>query len=75
MSEFPLSLKSHRVQLDQATSVLEGTVELSWTKFLWFVGMAGAALVGGAATLRWDTVAVFVLMTGTVLLLGHSLRW
>jgi fatty-acid desaturase len=73
MSEIPLSLKSHRVQLNQATSVLQGTVELSWPKFLWFFGMAGAALVGGMATLRWDAFAVFVLVTGAVLLLGHSL--
>lgn len=66
-------LKSHRVQANGLDSVDVGEVQYSPIKSLWFLGMAGSALVGGVATFSLEAVMVFALSTGTVLLLGHSL--
>jgi fatty-acid desaturase len=73
MNELPASLDDHRVRANHPRCVIEGRVSYAPAKSLWFSGMALAAIVGGALTIRWSAVAVFVATTGTVLLLGHSL--
>jgi stearoyl-CoA desaturase (delta-9 desaturase) len=68
----PASLQAHRVRGDVA-SVSEGEVRYSPVKSAWFVLMAGAAVIGGLATVTPGAVALFAVTTGAVLLLGHSL--
>jgi stearoyl-CoA desaturase (delta-9 desaturase) len=73
MNPLPESLRGHRVATSDPADVLQGEVRYSPAKSLWFVGMAVAAAIGGAMTISWAAVAVFVLSTGSVLLFGHSL--
>ncbi|WP_156152765.1 MULTISPECIES: acyl-CoA desaturase [Pseudomonas] len=73
MTDLPESLKQHRVRTANVDSVLLGEVRYSPLKSLWLTGMSLAALVGGVATFSWAAFALFLLATGTVLLLGHSL--
>ncbi|WP_227494161.1 acyl-CoA desaturase [Ramlibacter pallidus] len=73
MHGLPESMQHHRVQAHPSASVVRGTVRWSPGKSLWFTGMGLIAVVGGAATFSWTAVAVFLIATGTVLLLGHSL--
>lgn len=73
MPEIPDSLRVHRVQAQAPDSVTRGVVRWSPVKSLWFGGMAGAAIIGGALTFSVAAFAVFLFATGTVLLLGHSL--
>ncbi|AEF21567.1 acyl-CoA desaturase [Pseudomonas fulva] len=73
MNELPESLKQHRIRTANVASVLLGEVRYSPLKSLWLTGMFLAALIGGVATFSWAAFAVFLLATGTVLLLGHSL--
>jgi stearoyl-CoA desaturase (delta-9 desaturase) len=73
MNEAQAILARHRVQGTDATSVVAGTVRYSPVKSLWFTAMAGAAVVGGALTFSWAALLLFIISTGTVLLLGHSL--
>jgi fatty-acid desaturase len=63
----------HRARARDATSVLLGCVSFAPIKSLWFLGIAGSALIGGLATATPAAVALFVLSTALVLLLGHSL--
>ena len=42
-------------------------------KSFWFLGMAGAAIVGGIATFTYSALFLFLLSTACVLLFGHSL--
>ena len=42
-------------------------------KSVWFIGMAGATVVGGIYFFTWSGLLVFFIATGAVLLLGHSL--
>ncbi|WP_218574653.1 acyl-CoA desaturase [Reyranella sp. CPCC 100927] len=67
------SLKTHRVSTDHVDDVVLGDVRFSPVKSAWFTGMAVAAVVGGALTFTWAAFLVFVVCTGAVLLLGHSL--
>lgn len=64
---------THRIKAGETARVLHGAVVWSPLKSAWFVGMLLAAVVGGAATFSALNMTVFVLCTGTVLLLGHSL--
>lgn len=64
---------NHRARAAELSSVCVGTVKFSPAKSLWFVGMAGTALVGGAMTVSAGAVAVFLATTAIVLLFGHSL--
>lgn len=73
MPELPASLSRHRVKDADIDSVTLGHVRWSASKSLWLTGMATAGIVGGIATFNWAALAVFVVMTGLVLLLGHSL--
>src|ERR1044072_6837187 len=49
-----------------------GRVRWAPVQSLWNGGMAAAALVLGPLTFSWPALGVFVLSTGAVLLLGHS---
>ncbi len=69
----PTSLQQHRVRAGDIDSVLRGQVCFAPLKALWFNGMACATLVGGLSTVHWAAFVVFLVSTGTVLLLGHSL--
>ncbi|MFX9499423.1 hypothetical protein ABTO64_18840, partial [Acinetobacter baumannii] len=71
MNTWPASLQSHRVAADDVASVTVGDVVFSPAKAAWLAGMALAALVGGMLTFTALHVAVFLVSTGTVLLLGH----
>lgn len=73
MSELPASLLQHRVRSDAIDSVVHGSVHYAPLKSAWFNGMACAALVGGLSTASWPALFVFLLSTGAVILLGHSL--
>jgi stearoyl-CoA desaturase (delta-9 desaturase) len=73
MHELPSGIKQHRVQAQTLDSVCVGEVRYSSLKSIWFIGMAGGALVGGVATFSWQAFLLFVLSTAWVLLFGHSL--
>ncbi|SFV10109.1 acyl-CoA desaturase [Pseudoduganella namucuonensis] len=73
MPPLPESLKQHRVRSGDPADALQGRVRYSPVKSLWFLGMAGAALVGGAITFTWTAFALFLATTACVLLFGHSL--
>jgi len=73
MPELPASLQHHRIRSDGIDNVVRGSVRFAPIKSLWFNGMACAALIGGLYTFTWAALVVFLVSTGTVLLLGHSL--
>ncbi len=73
MKSRPASLMGHRARCDNDRSVVEGSVVFAPFKSLWLIGMATAAVVGGALTVSASALAVFVVSTATVLLFGHSL--
>jgi stearoyl-CoA desaturase (delta-9 desaturase) len=64
---------AHRAQATQGSSVSDGVVAWEPIRSLWFSGMAVGALVGGSLFFSWAALALFIVSTGTVLLLGHSL--
>ncbi|WP_379551223.1 acyl-CoA desaturase [Qipengyuania sp. DGS5-3] len=49
-----------------------GTVKWDPVHSLWNGGMLGVALIAGPATFTWSAFAVFVILTGAAVLLGHS---
>lgn len=55
------------------TNPVEGSVHWSPAKSMWLTAHYIVAIVGGALTLSFDAVAVFVVTTGVTLCLGHSL--
>lgn len=63
----------HRVRVRAVEEVARGRVVYSSANSLWLIGMASAAVIGGALTFTWAAVGVYVGSTVTVLLLGHSL--
>lgn len=73
MSGLPASLDKHRVRAIEGNATLTGAVHYSPVKSLWFLGMAGTAVVGGLLTFNWAAFALFLTATATVLLFGHSL--
>ena len=72
-SSAPENLERHRVQVSDLDSVRVGTVRYAPVRSAWFLGMALGALIGGSLTFTWSAFGLFVLTTGLVLLLGHSL--
>jgi fatty-acid desaturase len=62
-----------RISVEGLGAMSDGRVRYDLTKSAWFTGMTVAALWGGAATISWAAFGVFVVSTGLVLLLGHSL--
>ncbi len=67
------SLDLHRVQAASPQDLMEGQVRFSPAKSLWLLGHAAGAVAGVWFYFSLSSVGVFVLATGTVLLLGHSL--
>jgi fatty-acid desaturase len=63
----------HRVQPEDIKSVLIGKVSYSPIKSLWVTSMALSAIIGGTIYFSWIGLLLFLISTGTVLLLGHSL--
>ena len=54
-------------------SALLGVVKFDVTKSAWITTLYLLAIFGGAATLSWDAVIVFLLTSGVTLCFGHSL--
>lgn len=69
----PASLARHRIRHRDVSEVTDGRVSFSWAKGSWFLGMAAAAIVGGALTFTPGALTLYVGTTATVLLFGHSL--
>jgi fatty-acid desaturase len=69
----PASLARHRVRHRDVADVTMGVVRFSWSKGAWFFGMSVAALIGGAFTPSAGAIALYLVSTAIVLLLGHSL--
>ena len=66
-------LQHHRVQAAHPTDLLHGHVRFAPVKSLWLLAHGVGALIGVLFFFDAASVLVFVLSTGTVLLLGHSL--
>jgi fatty-acid desaturase len=73
MTELPKSLAAHRVRAGDDHSVVGGAVRYDPLKSAWLTGMACGAIVGGMNTFSIGALGVFISITATVLLLGHSL--
>jgi stearoyl-CoA desaturase (delta-9 desaturase) len=73
MHNLSAGLSYHRARAADVRSVRIGVVRYSPVKSLWFIGMACAAIGGGAFTASFGAVALFLATTATVLLFGHSL--
>jgi sn-1 stearoyl-lipid 9-desaturase len=73
MPILPESLHNHRAKSSELSSVMLGDVRWEPIRSLWFSAMALCAVIGGILTFSWDAFLVFVISTGMVLLLGHSL--
>lgn len=69
----PAGAEHHRVQASSVTDLLEGSVRYSPVKSLWLTAHATGAAIGAWLYLDPVPVLVFLLCTGIVLLLGHSL--
>ncbi len=67
------SLEGHRVHAADPGDLLAGTVHYSPGKSLWLLVNGVGAAIGAWMYFSWSAVLVFLLATGTVLLLGHSL--
>src|ERR1700761_8518194 len=73
MSDLPASMNHHRVRSVGDANVVDGRVRFAPLKTAWLAAMAAGAVAGGAATFSLGAFAVFLAVTGAVLLLGHSL--
>lgn len=73
MKGLPSSMRAHRVHASRASDVVRGRVRYAPLKSLWFSAMAATAVVGGILTFSWTAFALFLALTGIVLLFGHSL--
>ncbi len=67
------SLDFHRVQAASPQDLLAGQVRYSPAKSLWLLGHAAGAVAGAWFYFSLSSITVFLLATGAVLLLGHSL--
>jgi fatty-acid desaturase len=56
-----------------SSDVVNGRVVWSPVKSLWWLVATTVAIVGGAATISWSALALFLSVTAAVLLFGHSL--
>jgi fatty-acid desaturase len=68
-----LAPTTHRVRLAATSDLLTGEIRYAPVKSLWFLGMTAAAIIGGAFTVSWAAVALFVVSSLLALLFGHSL--
>lgn len=57
---------------DTHASPVTGKVVWDWPKALWNLGMLMVAAVYAVPTASWETVALFLVLTYTTLLFGHS---
>jgi fatty-acid desaturase len=73
VNHFLTGIENHRAHAANLDSTLIGEVKYSIVKSTWFIGMASGALIGGLITFSWAAFTLFIVSTGTVLLLGHSL--
>ena len=73
MAKLPASLQSHRVAATDVEAVCSGRVRWAPRKSLWFLAMLCGAIIGGALTFSWSALALYIVSTAVVLLLGHSL--
>jgi fatty-acid desaturase len=73
MHELPASLQSHRVEAAETAAVCDGRVRWSPVKSLWFSALLAIGAIGGTLTFSWSAFVLYVMSTGAVLLLGHSL--
>lgn len=73
MRQLPTSVKQATVNLVAIQSVSVGAVRYAPLKSAWFTLMALGALIGGPLSFNWAAFLVFLMSTGCVLLLGHSL--
>jgi fatty-acid desaturase len=62
-----------RIDITATGSPLEGDVRWSPVKSIWWSGMACGWAVLGTLYFSWTAVAVFILLCGVTLCLGHSL--
>ena len=69
----PEGIARHRIRHRDPAQVCAGEVRFSFSKGLWFFGMAGAAVIGGALTATASAIALYLVTTAVVLLFGHSL--
>ena len=73
MNSLPASLKHHRVRSDSIRNASEGRVLWEPVRSIWFASMTLGAAAGGTLAFSWSGVALFLISTAVVLLLGHSL--
>jgi len=73
MINLPKSLEKHRIRASGVDCVCQGQVRYAPVKSFWFLGMVSCAVIGGVTTFSWTALALFLIATATVLLLGHSL--
>ena len=69
----PASLATHRIRHHDGNDVVHGKVRFAPVKGLWFLLNAAGALAGAAFDFSGAGLALFVVSTAIVLLLGHSL--
>ncbi len=72
-ASLPGSIARHRIRHRDLAQACAGEVRFSIGKGLWFLGMAGGAVIGGALTASGTAIALYVSTTAAVLLFGHSL--
>ncbi len=53
--------------------LIHGQIRYAPLKSIWLTGMSLAALIGGALNFTWAAFLVFMVITATLLLFGHSL--
>lgn len=68
-----IPITKHRVQTIPGCDVNHGSVIWSPWKSLWFTGMFIAGFGLGMVNFNWAAFGLFIVSTGIVLLLGHSL--
>jgi len=74
MSDFKNSkmVSTERVMATNKASPVRGQVYWNWSKSLWITAMTLIALIGGAYTISWDAILVFVVLSAVTICGGHS---
>ena len=73
MASMHTSLTTHRASSNSISCATDGYIRYSPVKSIWFSFMTSAAILGGFLTFTRMAFLLFVISTGIVLLLGHSL--
>lgn len=66
------ALDTERMSAGDEADAAVGTVRWRPVKSLWLGGMTFTALIAGPLTFRWDSFAMFLVLTGVTLCAGHS---